>query len=67
MTGSHSADVEVRTGSIGDPTECCIRGPHAFLGYTDTEDDGAGDSMASGCELATWPNSAGAGCGSSGA
>jgi acyl-CoA synthetase (AMP-forming)/AMP-acid ligase II len=33
------ADVEVRTGSIGDPTECCIRGPHAFLGYTDTEDD----------------------------
>jgi acyl-CoA synthetase (AMP-forming)/AMP-acid ligase II len=33
------ADVEVRTGSIADPTECCIRGPHAFLGYTDTEDD----------------------------
>ena len=36
------ADVEVRTGSIGDPTECCIRGPHAFLGYTDTEDDAQG-------------------------
>jgi acyl-CoA synthetase (AMP-forming)/AMP-acid ligase II len=33
------ADVQVRTGSIGDPTECCIRGPHAFLGYTDAEDD----------------------------
>ena len=36
------ADVEVRTGSIGDPTECCIRGPHTFLGYTDTEDDAQG-------------------------
>ena len=33
------ADVEVRTGSIADPTECCIRGPHAFLGYTDADDD----------------------------
>ena len=33
------ADVEVRTGSDADPTECCIRGPHAFLGYTDSEDD----------------------------
>jgi acyl-CoA synthetase (AMP-forming)/AMP-acid ligase II len=33
------ADVEVRMGSIADPTECCIRGPHTFLGYTDTEDD----------------------------
>jgi acyl-CoA synthetase (AMP-forming)/AMP-acid ligase II len=32
-------DVEVRVGSIGDASECCIRGPHAFLGYTDTEDD----------------------------
>ncbi|OBB00829.1 AMP-dependent synthetase [Mycobacteriaceae bacterium 1482268.1] len=33
------ADVEVRVGSVGDPTECCIRGPHAFLGYTDSKDD----------------------------
>ena len=33
------ADVEVRTGSVAEPTECCIRGPHAFLGYTDAEDD----------------------------
>ena len=33
------ADVEVRTGSLAEPTECCIRGPHAFLGYTDAEDD----------------------------
>lgn len=33
--------VEVRVGSVGDPTECCIRGPHAFLGYTDAADDEA--------------------------
>jgi len=32
-------DVEVRVGSVGDPTECCIRGPHTFLGYTDADDD----------------------------
>jgi acyl-CoA synthetase (AMP-forming)/AMP-acid ligase II len=32
-------DVDVRVGSAGDPGECCIKGPHAFLGYTDTEDD----------------------------
>ncbi|HEX2212766.1 MAG TPA: AMP-binding protein, partial [Mycobacterium sp.] len=32
-------DVEVRVGSVGDPGECCIKGPHAFLGYTDAEDD----------------------------
>jgi acyl-CoA synthetase (AMP-forming)/AMP-acid ligase II len=32
-------DVCVRVGSVGDPTECCIAGPHAFLGYTDTDDD----------------------------
>ncbi len=32
-------DVEVRVGSVGDATECCIRGPHAFLGYTDAQDD----------------------------
>jgi acyl-CoA synthetase (AMP-forming)/AMP-acid ligase II len=32
-------DVDVRVGSIGEPTECCIKGPHAFLGYTDADDD----------------------------
>jgi acyl-CoA synthetase (AMP-forming)/AMP-acid ligase II len=32
-------DVEVRIGSATDPTECCIRGPHTFLGYTDADDD----------------------------
>jgi acyl-CoA synthetase (AMP-forming)/AMP-acid ligase II len=35
------ADVEVRVGSSGDPTECCIRGAHTFLGYTDVDDDAA--------------------------
>lgn len=35
------ADVDVRVGSAGDPTECCIRGPHTFLGYTDAADDAA--------------------------
>lgn len=35
------AQVEVRVGSVGDPAECCIRGPHAFLGYTDAADDAA--------------------------
>jgi acyl-CoA synthetase (AMP-forming)/AMP-acid ligase II len=35
------ADVEVRLGSAGDPAECCIRGPHTFLGYTDAEADTA--------------------------
>lgn len=33
------ADVEVRLGSSGDPAECCIRGPHTFLGYTDAAAD----------------------------
>jgi acyl-CoA synthetase (AMP-forming)/AMP-acid ligase II len=33
------ADVEVRVGSASDPSECCIRGPHMFLGYTDADDD----------------------------
>ncbi|RAU99316.1 AMP-dependent synthetase [Mycobacterium colombiense] len=33
------ADVDVRVGSGTDPTECCVKGPHAFLGYTDHEDD----------------------------
>ncbi|OBJ61698.1 class I adenylate-forming enzyme family protein [Mycobacterium asiaticum] len=34
--------VEVRIGSAAEPTECCIRGPHAFLGYTDGDDDAQG-------------------------
>ncbi len=33
------ADVEVRVGSVTDPTECCVKGPHTFLGYTDAEDN----------------------------
>jgi acyl-CoA synthetase (AMP-forming)/AMP-acid ligase II len=32
-------DVDVRLGSVGDSAECCIRGPHTFLGYTDAADD----------------------------
>lgn len=32
-------EVEVRVGSAAEPTECCIKGPHTFLGYTDAEDD----------------------------
>ena len=34
-------DVEIRVGSAADPTECCIRGPHTFLGYIDAGDDDA--------------------------
>ncbi|EHI10523.1 class I adenylate-forming enzyme family protein [Mycolicibacterium thermoresistibile] len=37
--GRPLADVEVRLGSATEPTECCIRGPHAFLGYTDAADE----------------------------
>lgn len=32
-------DVDVRIGSSADPAECCIRGPHGFLGYIDSSDD----------------------------
>lgn len=32
-------DVGVRVGSVAEPTECCIKGPHTFLGYIDAEDD----------------------------
>lgn len=32
-------DVDVRVGSGAEPSECCIKGPHTFLGYTDPEDD----------------------------
>lgn len=38
--GTPLGDVEVRVGSVGDSTECCIRGPHEFLGYTDAAADG---------------------------
>ena len=37
--GAPLADVELRIGSDLDPGECCIRGPHAFLGYTSPHDD----------------------------
>jgi acyl-CoA synthetase (AMP-forming)/AMP-acid ligase II len=37
--GAPLAHVEVRSGSATDPTECCIRGPHLFLGYVHDEDD----------------------------
>lgn len=37
--GRPLGDVEVKVGSSGEPTECCIRGPHAFLGYTDPAAD----------------------------
>ncbi|WP_082993043.1 class I adenylate-forming enzyme family protein [Mycobacterium sp. 1245111.1] len=33
-------DVDVRVGSASEPTECCVKGPHAFLGYIDADDDG---------------------------
>ncbi|WP_081662340.1 class I adenylate-forming enzyme family protein [Mycobacterium simiae] len=32
-------DVDVRIGSVAEPAECCIKGPHTFLGYTDAQDD----------------------------
>ena len=31
--------VEVRIGSQADPAECCLGGPHLFLGYVDPDDD----------------------------
>lgn len=34
-------DVEIRIGCGSEPTECFIRGPHAFLGYADASDDAA--------------------------
>ncbi|MDX1873852.1 AMP-binding protein [Mycolicibacterium sp. 120266] len=37
--GAPLADVDVRVGSSVEPTECCITGPHTFLGYTDAADD----------------------------
>jgi acyl-CoA synthetase (AMP-forming)/AMP-acid ligase II len=37
--GSPLAGVEVRRGSRNDAAECCLTGPHLFLGYIDPEDD----------------------------
>lgn len=37
--GAPLAGVEVRQGSGNDPNECCITGPHLFLGYVDPDDD----------------------------
>lgn len=37
--GMALGEVEVRVGSVAEPTECCIKGPHTFLGYVDAEDD----------------------------
>jgi acyl-CoA synthetase (AMP-forming)/AMP-acid ligase II len=37
--GRPLAGVEVRIGSKADPAECCLRGPHLFLGYVDRDDD----------------------------
>lgn len=39
--GRPLADVEIKVGSATAPTECCIRGPHTFLGYTEADDDDA--------------------------
>lgn len=37
--GAPLGHVQVRSGSAADPTECCIRGPHLFLGYVHDDDD----------------------------
>lgn len=37
--GAPLGHVQVRSGSAADATECCIRGPHVFLGYVHDEDD----------------------------
>jgi acyl-CoA synthetase (AMP-forming)/AMP-acid ligase II len=37
--GAPLVGVEVRRGSQNDPAECCITGPHLFLGYADEGDD----------------------------
>jgi acyl-CoA synthetase (AMP-forming)/AMP-acid ligase II len=37
--GAPLGGVEVRIGSRSDPAECCLGGPHLFLGYVDPEDD----------------------------
>jgi acyl-CoA synthetase (AMP-forming)/AMP-acid ligase II len=37
--GKPLGGVEVRIGSKADPAECCLGGPHLFLGYVDRDDD----------------------------
>jgi acyl-CoA synthetase (AMP-forming)/AMP-acid ligase II len=37
--GKPLGGVEVRIGSKADPAECCLAGPHLFLGYVDRDDD----------------------------
>lgn len=37
--GAPLGAVEVRIGSKADPAECCLGGPHLFLGYVDRDDD----------------------------
>jgi acyl-CoA synthetase (AMP-forming)/AMP-acid ligase II len=37
--GSPLGAVEVRIGSKADPAECCLGGPHLFVGYVDRDDD----------------------------
>jgi acyl-CoA synthetase (AMP-forming)/AMP-acid ligase II len=37
--GAPLGGVEVRIGSKADPAECCLGGPHLFLGYVDRDDD----------------------------
>jgi acyl-CoA synthetase (AMP-forming)/AMP-acid ligase II len=37
--GKPLGGVEVRIGSNADPAECCLGGPHLFLGYVDRDDD----------------------------
>jgi acyl-CoA synthetase (AMP-forming)/AMP-acid ligase II len=37
--GAPLTGVEVRIGSKADPAECCLGGPHLFLGYVDPDDD----------------------------
>jgi acyl-CoA synthetase (AMP-forming)/AMP-acid ligase II len=37
--GAPLTGVEVRIGSNADPAECCLGGPHLFLGYIDPDDD----------------------------
>ncbi len=37
--GAPLGGVELRIGSRADPAECCLGGPHVFLGYVDPDDD----------------------------
>jgi acyl-CoA synthetase (AMP-forming)/AMP-acid ligase II len=37
--GRPLSGVDIKIGSVTDGQECCIGGPHLFLGYADAEDD----------------------------